>query len=459
MERATAVVCGAGIGGLSAAHELAVRRGLAGVVVVDPLPPLSLTSDKSTECYRNWWPGPGPTMVRLMNRSIDRLEELERTSGGRLALNRAGYLYLTAEPETARALERQAGEIAALGAGPLRLHCAGADEAAYPPFRAAGCDPALDGADLLLDPPRIRRLFPGLAADTVAALHARRCGWLSAQQLGMELLERAREAGVRLLAGRVVAVDVWRGAVRAVEVETVEGRRERIRTDLLVDAAGPFAGEVARLAGVELPLACELHGKVFFDDHLGVVPRDLPLSIWCDPVELAWSAEERAGLAADPALAPLLRPLPAGVHFRPEGGRDSTFLLLLWTYHLEPVAPVFPPRFDPTYPEVALRGLARVIPAAAVYLERGMRRPRVDGGYYCKTRENRPLVGPTPVAGFHLFCGLSGYGIMASQGLAELLGAWVAGGPRPAGADEFLLARYDDPAYVARLDAMASGQL
>src|SRR5256886_11256899 len=42
--------------------------------------PLSLTSDKSTECYRNWWPGPGDDMVALMNRSIDLLRSEEHTS-------------------------------------------------------------------------------------------------------------------------------------------------------------------------------------------------------------------------------------------------------------------------------------------------------------------------------------------------------------------------------------------
>ena len=33
--------------------------------------PLSLTSDKSTECYRNWWGGPDNAMLSLMNRSIN----------------------------------------------------------------------------------------------------------------------------------------------------------------------------------------------------------------------------------------------------------------------------------------------------------------------------------------------------------------------------------------------------
>jgi glycine/D-amino acid oxidase-like deaminating enzyme len=197
-----------------------------------------------------------------------------------------------------------------------------------------------------------------------------------------------------------------------------------------------------------------------FDDHLGLVPRELPLMIWSDPVSLAWSAEERAALAEDPDLRWLLDPLPAGVHFRPEGGRDSRSLLLLWTYHIEPTAPVFPPTFDPFYPEVVLRGLSRMVPALATYLSGGrMRRPYVDGGYYCKTRENRPLLGPTPIAGNHLLCGLSGFGIMASQAAAELVAAHIVGDTLPDYADAFLLRRYEDPAYVASLERFSSGQL
>jgi len=56
---------------------------------VDERPPLSLTSDKSTECYRNWWPGPGDDMVALMNRSIDLLEEEARESGNVFRLTAA----------------------------------------------------------------------------------------------------------------------------------------------------------------------------------------------------------------------------------------------------------------------------------------------------------------------------------------------------------------------------------
>ncbi len=72
---AEVVICGAGI---AAAYHLAVTHGMTDVVLVERGAPLSLTSDKSTECYRNWWPGPDDAMVGLMNRTIDLLEEIAR---------------------------------------------------------------------------------------------------------------------------------------------------------------------------------------------------------------------------------------------------------------------------------------------------------------------------------------------------------------------------------------------
>ena len=89
---ADVVICGAGIAGIAAAYFLSVRQGVPNVVLVDERRPLSLTSDKSTEAYRNWWPGPDDAMLRLMNRSIDLLEELDAASGHRIGLNRRGYL-------------------------------------------------------------------------------------------------------------------------------------------------------------------------------------------------------------------------------------------------------------------------------------------------------------------------------------------------------------------------------
>src|SRR3972149_4002682 len=104
------VICGGGIAGIAAAYHLAVQRGVTDGGLVDERPALSLTSDKSTECYRNWWPGPGEAMVALMNRSIDLLEELARESGNVFGMNRRGYLFATADPARAPQFIRRAEE-------------------------------------------------------------------------------------------------------------------------------------------------------------------------------------------------------------------------------------------------------------------------------------------------------------------------------------------------------------
>src|SRR5258708_24819113 len=91
------VICGAGIAGVATAYHLAVRRGVRDIVIVDERPPLTLTSDKSAESYRNWWPGPGNDMVALMDRSIDLLEELAAESDNVFRLNRRADLLATPE--------------------------------------------------------------------------------------------------------------------------------------------------------------------------------------------------------------------------------------------------------------------------------------------------------------------------------------------------------------------------
>ena len=72
---ADVVVCGAGIAGAAAAYHLATRQSVGRVVIVDEREPLTLTSDKGTQGYRNWWPGPDDAMLRLVSRSIDLMEE------------------------------------------------------------------------------------------------------------------------------------------------------------------------------------------------------------------------------------------------------------------------------------------------------------------------------------------------------------------------------------------------
>jgi len=453
------VICGAGIGGISAAYHLAVRHGIRDVILVDERDPLSLTSDKSTECYRNWWPGPGDTMVRLMNRSIDILEDLARESDNVFHLSRRGYLFVAADPARIPDMKRAAEEPCALGAGPLRIHTGQPGDPVYIPAPPTGFEDLPTGADLILDPALIHKHFPFLSGDVIAALHARRCGRMSAQQMGMYMLERARECGARLLCARVEGVDVRGGRVRAVRVSDGAGSRT-IATDAFVNAAGPFVKRVGEMVGVDLPVYCELHAKIAYNDSLGIIPQSAPLYYWADPQRLPWSDEERDLLAECEEMQWLLEPFPSGPHGLPEGTPGSRSQLCLWTYDIETVEPVVPlPPHDPHYFEVVLRGLSRMIPGLQAYFDR-LPRPVVDGGYYAKTRENRPLIGPLPVKGAYIIGALSGFGIMGGCGAGELLAAHVTGSDVPSYARWFLLERYEDPDYQALLDDWdESGQL
>ncbi|MBI3359642.1 MAG: FAD-binding oxidoreductase [Chloroflexi bacterium] len=455
---ADVVICGAGIAGIAAAYHLTVTYGVKDVVLVTEHPPLTLTSDKSTECYRNWWPGPGDAMVRLMNHSIDLLEGWARESGNRFQMNRRGYAFVTADPGRVADFQHAAEEAASLGAGPVRYHAGRPNDPPYQPIEPHDFEHQPTGSDLLLDSALILKHFPYLTENVVAMVHPRRCGWFSGQQLGMYLLEKARAAGARLLPGKVERVDVAGGRVEAVRV-SAEGGPEKISTRNFVNAAGPFLGHVGKLLDVDIPVFSEFHGKIAFNDYLGVVRRDAPLIIWTDPQRLPWSDEEREALAESDETRFMLDEFPSGVHLRPEGGPGSSVLLILWTYDMAPREPVFPTRLDPYYPEILLRGMSTMIPGFAQYFGKAPK-SYYDGGYYTKTRENRPLGGPLPVEGAFVCGAVSGYGLMASPAVGELVAAHVTGSRLPSYAPAFSLARYDDPEYQGLLENWgASGQL
>jgi glycine/D-amino acid oxidase-like deaminating enzyme len=155
----------------------------------------------------------------------------------------------------------------------------------------------------------------------------------------------------------------------------------------------------------------------------------------------------------------MLDDLPSGVHTRPEGPSGSSILLFVWAYHENPVEPVFPLMFDTYYPELVLRGLATMIPGLKAYIGRAPK-PVIDGGYYAKTRENRPLIGPLPVRGAYVIGALSGYGLMASPASGDLLAAHITGSPLPRYAPAFALERYQDPEYQRLLENWGTtGQL
>jgi glycine/D-amino acid oxidase-like deaminating enzyme len=446
------VICGAGIAGIAAAYYLAVEHGRGNVVIVEEGHPLSLTSDKSTEAYRNWWPGPDRAMTQFMNRSIDLMEGIAHASGNRINLNRRGYLYATADMGKVPWLHDMARSAEMAGSGRVRVHDTASSP--YAPSPERGFDVPFTGADLVIERSLICRHFPFLAPTTVAVVHARRAGWLSAQQLGMVLLEAAREHGVRLVRGKVVGVEAGGGRVRSVHVD--EGGEHRpLEASHLVLAAGPMQNEIAGLIGVDLPILAERHRKVSFPDPLGTM-HAAPMLIWLDEQRLPWSDDERAVLAEAEDMQWLLAKLPAGVHGRPEGTGSSASLLILFNHDHGPCDVIFPLPEAPHYAEVALRGMSTMVPGLAAYFARGGR-PHIDGGYYIKTRENRPLIGPLPVEGAYMTGAFSGFGVMAACAAGELLARHVTEGVLPDYAPAFLLSRYRDANYLASLENWGDG--
>jgi sarcosine oxidase, subunit beta len=396
------VIAGAGMAGIAAAYQLAVRAGIARIVLIDPREPLSLTSSKGTEAYRNHWPGPDDAMVRLMNRSIDLLDLLDRDSAQAFELNRRGYVFLTASRTEAERLRAHAGPMT--------------------PFTD--------------DEREIRARFPFITDRVVAMLHVRRAGFMNAMKLGRWLLTRACAHGVQLLNDEVTDLVVEHHRIVAVRLAS----GARIDTHAFVLAAGPLLCEWTGRLELGIPIANELHGKISFEDEARVIPRDAPLMIWNDAVDLGTSGT-----------------FPTGVHFRPRGTQS---VLGIWTYDTRIEEPTFPPTFAAEYADVVIRGLTAMIPGLHVYVGRG-HQAVVDGGYYCKTPDNRPLIGPTQIEGAYLLGALSGFGIMASQAAAELLSAHLLGTSLPDYAAAFHPGRFDDPAYqnmLATLDPR-SGQL
>jgi glycine/D-amino acid oxidase-like deaminating enzyme len=388
--------------GIAAAHQLAVRAGVSRIVLVDPRDPLSLTSSKGTEAYRNYWPGPDDTMARFMDRSIDLLEELDRDSRHAFELNRRGYVFLTADVVEADRLLAHAGPT----------------------------------TEFVSDTRTILQRYPFITDRVRAMLHVRRAGFMSASKLGQHLLERSCARGVQVIRDEVTDLVVENGRLAAATLAS----GSRIDAPVFVLAAGPLLPEWTDRLDLDVPIVNELHGKISFEDDDAVIPRDAPLMIWNDAVDLS-----------------PLGTFPPAVHFRPHGAHS---ILGIWTYDTRIERPAFPPVFANDYGEIVMRGLAVMIPGLDTYVQRRVK-VIVDGGYYCKAPDNRPLIGPTSIDGVFVLGALSGYGIMGSQGAADLLATYILDHPRPDYAPAFHPARFQDPAYqrvLATLDSK-SGQL
>jgi hypothetical protein len=261
---------------------------------------------------------------------------------------------------------------------------------------------------VLLDRDLIRRTFRLQPGDRSCCI--RRAGAIASQQMGQYMLEQVRARGGRLVRGRVVGIARAEGF--RLTLDGADGA-STIRADVVVDAAGPHVGSVAAMLGERLPVTNVLQQKITFEDREGAIPRAMPFSIDLDGQSIDWTGEERAALAADPEYAWLAGAMPGSIHCRPEGGDAGRWIKLGWAYNRTPGEPVPEPAFDPHFPEVVLRGAARLNPSLRTYYGRLPRGAVLYGGYYTMTPENWPLIGPLATPGAFVAGALSGFGTMA----------------------------------------------
>ncbi len=445
----TAVV-GAGVVGIAVAYYLMRDHGVGTVALIDPRDPMSLTSAQSGENYRNWWPH--PVMAAYTDHSIDLMEEIARASGDRIAMTRRGYALVTRRARPSDLIE-DLYRSGPFGSGqPVRVH-EGADASTYRPARSATWADAPPGVDVLCDPALIRATFPTFAPDVATVLHIRRAGSISGQQLGQFMLEAITEGGGQLIRGQVSAIET--GPSFDLRIETREGARS-LRADRVVNAAGPFFQDVARLLGEDLPVACVYQQKISFEDREAAIPRDMPFVIDLDGQALAWSDEDRTLLSEDPATARLLERMPGGIHCRPDGAPDGRWIKLGWAYNERASDPHDPDRRDPHFPDILLRGASRLHPALKAYVGRLPRGAYHYGGDYAMTPENWPLIGPMRTPGAFMAGALSGFGTMAACATGSVCAAWACDRERPAYAHALSAARYEDPALISQLATLES---
>jgi len=162
--------------------------------------------------------------------------------------------------------ERVAKEISDLGAGPIRTY-RGMRMTRLPAMQAEGFDTVLHGAELVLDPAEVRRQYPFIKDTAIAMLHVRRCGWLSAQQLGMYLLQQAKGAGANTLwDGYPVWCRKGRNRVRSGDW----GKRTVGDFHTIVcDRCRASSQGGGSPAGDGPSVLNELHGKIAFNDPMG----------------------------------------------------------------------------------------------------------------------------------------------------------------------------------------------
>jgi len=270
-----------------------------------------------------------------------------------------------------------------------------ASEEGLPVLRSNHAVQAGEGADIVLeDAETLKRRFTWLSEEGIVAGAFGRSGegWFDAHAMLGLFRKALRTRSVDLITASVIGLERTGNRVSAVSLDN----GERLEAGTVINAAGPNAGAVAAMAGIELPVEPRKRNVFVFEarDHFA----DMPLLVD-----------------------------PSGIYVRPEGsvyitgGAESE----------EGEAAADPRDFDPAWPlfeEVIWPVLATRIPAFEA-----IKATRAWAGHYdYNTLDQNAVIGPHPQVGNFIFAnGFSGHGLQQApavgKALAELL---VHGGYR-----------------------------
>jgi len=286
-------------------------------------------------------------------------------------------------------------------------------------------------------------------------VHISQAGAIDVHGLGSLLLSKAKKAGVRVIQASIDAIEDEPAGFKL----SLSGNADisLLETEKLVLTPGPFINEMAGMLGITLPVESILQRKFIIPDVKKTIPRDMPFTIFADPQYLQWTDEERALIEEDPEYGWLLDEFPAGLHIKPEG---TSNIKLGWAYNRDPESPQWETADDFDFPNITLRGASRFIPALKPYVDVPPTPIVQFSGYYTRTPENLPLIGPLQKEGLYTVSALSGYGTMAACSAGELCADWMMAAALPGYADYFHPGRYSDAALMAEINQLGSdGQL
>jgi glycine/D-amino acid oxidase-like deaminating enzyme len=354
VERAEVVIVGGGVLGASIAYHLA-QKGITDVVVLERDRLGSGSTSRNAGGVRLQFST--EINVRLSQRSLSHWERFEDETGVDPQFKQVGYLFLITADRDAAAFERSLALWSRLGVPAERLDARG-----------------------------VHALFPDIKVDDVRfATFCPKDGHLDPTSLLNGYVARAREKGVSFREGQP-ATAIEREAGRVSAVRTPAGA---IATPTVIDAAGPWAGQVAKLAGIELPIT-PLRRQIFVTDPVPGLAEEFPLT-----VEMATSFyfhRESGGVLmgmADPADRP---------------GFDDA---VNWEF----------------LPAIVERALERMPVLERANVKTGW------AGFYEDTPDKHPIIGPiASVPGFISAAGFSGHGLMHAPAAGEAVAELIADG-------------------------------